>query len=193
VKAVVTGLAVLILVGIGIGLAMSRVAPDSAVPDDWPAAKAAHMRAEDQLRRAAEGRPVRAVGQAPASAGRAALTQGIMPLADGGPFRPWQFQGTNLWNGRVGARWEVVQAGGVPSDGPNAVWGPATSAGLFVYTRSPDPASPAAPKVIGIRVPSPAPRGMFTVRSVSGRRLTLSLPGSRAPYYFDVVTLRFTR
>lgn len=191
-----TGIAVTALAGLGAGvghwasviMAGGRPASDSPVPGNWPAAKADRMRAEDQLRRAAAGRPLlppqpaRARGT-PVPPERAALTEGIVPLAGGGPFRPSRFTGTNLWNGRVGDRWEVVQAGGVP----------AASAGLFVYTRSPDPASSDAPRVVGVRVPSPARRGLFTVRAVSGRMLTLSLSGSRTPYYFNVVTLRFTR
>lgn len=220
--AVMTGFAVLGLAAIGSGIpavmAGVRSAPNSPAPQGWPAAKAARMRAEDQLRQAAASRPLlpppalptaappssrsggiqqqsagNADGGTAAAAGQASLTQGIVPLADGGPFRPSQFLGTNLWNGRVGAQWEVVQAGGAPVDQALGAASPAASAGLFVYTRSPDPASAAAPRVIGIRTPSPDPRGMFTVRAVSGNVLTLSLSGSRQPYYFNVVTLRFTR
>lgn len=219
--AVMTGVTVIGLASIGWGIptvmasvrsAPVRSAPNLPAPRDWPAAKADHMRAEDQLRQAAASRPLMpppALPAAPsaasaggiqqqsagtaASAGQAGLTQGIMPLGNGGPFQPSQFLGTNLWNGRVGARWEVVQAGGIPADPALGAASPAASAGLFVYTRSPDPASAAAPSVIGTRAPSPDPGGMFTVSAVRGTVLTLTLSGSRHPYYFNVVTLRFTR
>ena len=115
-----------------------------------------------------------------------------MPLTAGGPFRPSQFLGTNLWNGPVHGQWEVVQAGGVPASQALDAASPSQEAGLFVYTRPPDPASATAPRVIGIRAPRPDPRGMFTVRNVSGAVLTLTLSGSAKPYYFNVVSLQFT-
>lgn len=204
-----------------------RSAPYVSVPDGWPAAKADRMRAEDQLRQQAVGRPLLpppALPVAPppqgpskgpgqidrqsarqpessaegsggeetwASSGQAALTQGIVPLADGGPFPPSRFLGTNLWNGRVGSRWEVIQAGALPADPALGAASPAAAAGVFVYTRSPDPASPAAPQVIGVRTPSPAPRGMFTIRRINAGVLTLSLSASRKLYHFNAATLRF--
>lgn len=123
---------------------------------------------------------------------QSALMPGIVPLSAGGPFSPSQFRGTNLWNGPVGGRWEVIQAGGVPAGGRSGA-ASGTRAGLFVYTRSPDPGSAAGAEVTGIRTPSPDPAGLFTVQGARGDALTLSLPGSRALYRFDVVSLRFTR
>ena len=228
--AVAAAVAVAGLAGAGIGvgtgipgvMAGTRSAPDSPVPPGWPAAKSGRMRAEDQLRQAAAGRPllpppalppleVASPPREPAaqSAGRvpqretaggavtdpgaqAALMPGIVPLTAGGPFSPSRFLGTNLWNGPVGGRWEVVQAGGVPAAGRPAD-ASAARAGLFVYTRSPDPASAAAPEITGVRAPSPDPAGMFTIRRARDGVLTLSLPGSRAPYRFTVATLRFSR
>lgn len=211
--AALAGLSVISLAGIGAGIpavmAGVRSVPPAPVPRGWPAAKAARMRAEDQLRQAAASRPLlpppalptassaelrqQAAGPHPASAtsnGQVSLTQGIVPLTAGGPFRPAQFLGTNLWNGPVGGRWEVVQAGGVPANRALGGSGP-LRAGLFVYTRSPDPASAEQPKITGIRTPLPDPRGTFTVRKASGAWLTLSLSGSAKPFYFNVVTLRF--
>lgn len=229
-----TGLAVTGLAGVGLAgtgspapavMAGVRSARSLALPDGWPAAKVERMRAADQLRRAAVGRPLLPPPALPAgapsaqgpgqvdrqsarlpdspaessggqetwaSAGQAALTQGIVPLANGGPFPSSRFLGTNLWNGRAGSRWEVIQAGGVPADPALGAASPAAAAGVFVYTRSPDPASSSAPRVVGVRVPVPAPRGTFTARRISGDVLTLSLSGSRKLYHFNAVTLRFT-
>lgn len=200
-----------------------RTAPAAPVPRGWPAAKASRLRAENQLRQAAAARPVLPppalpaagpFGPAPSSrseassgspriqrqsaksadsGAQASLGQGIVPLTAGGPFRPSRFLGTNLWNGLVRGRWEVIQAGGVPADQSLGAASPAARAGLFVYTRSPDPASAAAPRITGVRAPSPDPRGQFTVRTVHGDVLTLSLSGSPRRYHFNVVTLRFSR
>ncbi|MCL2583485.1 MAG: hypothetical protein FWE35_13640 [Streptosporangiales bacterium] len=195
--------------GAGLGvpavMAGTRSAPRSAAPRDWPAAKADRMRAENRLREAAARRPLRpppappagqssrkggrgplpqaAGGTVTASSSQAGLTSGIVGLAAGGPFGPSQFSGTNLWNGPVGGRWEVVQAGGTPSG----------RAGVFVYSRSQDPASGEAPRVAGIRVPPSGPEGRFAVRRADGDVLTLSAPGPGRAYRFNVVTLRFSR
>lgn len=201
--------AAIVLAGAGTGTALSipassagiRSAPGLSVPRDWPAAKADRMRAEDRLRQAAAGRPLlpppalsagqpargprfqSAGGTVTAPASQAELSSGIVPLQAGGPFDQSEFSGTNLWNGPVGGRWEVVQAGGTP----------AGRAGVFVYTRSQDPASGEAPRVTGILVPSPGPAGRFSVRRASGDVLALSAPGSRRMYHFNVVSLRFIR
>lgn len=210
--------AAILLAGAGIGVGLSvpavmagtRSAPGLGVPRGWPAAKAERMGAENRLRRAAASRPLRPPpalpagprsrrdgrGPRPQEAGgtimapgsQAALTPGIVPLKAGGPFAPSEFSGTNLWNGPVGGRWEVIQAGGIPSGsaGPDR-------AGVFVYSRSQDPASGAAPRVTGVRAPSSGPDGRFTVRRASGDVLTLSVPGPGRAYRFNVVTLRFSR
>jgi hypothetical protein len=203
--AAVAGLAAL---GAGVPAVMAGVhtVPASASPPGWPAAKTAHMRAENQPREQAGSRPLApppamAPALTPQDAGpdssstagsQSALTQGVLPLTAGGPFTPSQFLGTNLWNGPVGGDWEVVQAGGVPADRALGAASP-TVAGLFVYTRSPDPASSAAPKVTGVRVPGPRPSGEFTVRKATGGVLTLTLSGSGQKYFFNVATLRFTQ
>lgn len=183
----------------------TRSAPAAVVPRGWPAAKAERMRAQERMRRAAASRPLlpppavpagrparkgRPVplpqaggGTITASGSQAGLTAGIVSLKAGGPFAPSEFSGTNLWNGPVGGRWEVIQAGGTPSG----------RAGVFVYSRSTDPASGEAPRIAGIRVPSSGPHGRFTVRRASGDLLTLSVPGSSRAYRFNAVSLRFSR
>jgi hypothetical protein len=190
-------------------VAVDGEVPDAAVMANGPAVKEAALRAENRLRQAAAGRPLVAPGyaspagpageshpgQGPRSAAipapAAAHTAGILPLTAGGPFRSAQFLGTNLWNGPAGGRWEIVQAGGVPVDRALGAASP-EQAGLFVYTETSDPAAPAAPRIIGVRAPSPDPAGTFTVTSATGSLLTLTLSGSGAVYSFDVATLRFT-
>lgn len=185
------------------------------VPAGWPAAKAAAMAAENRLREQAAGRPVVAPdapdsavpatgAQAGAAAGtgaepqsaavapQAAYTAGILPLTDGGPFGSAEFVGTNVWNGPVGGRWEVVQAGGAPADRALGSASP-DKAGLFVYTESRNPAVSAGRVVAGVLAPSPDPPGQFTVARAAGDRLTLTLSGTRQRYYFDVLTRQFTR
>jgi hypothetical protein len=186
--------------------------PSVVATAGWPAAKASSMESEDQLREAAVGRPMvappttgpgeldpEAAPDAPAASGApaatapvppVAMTPGILPLTSGGPFNTSQFLGTNLWNGPVGGKWEVVQAGGVPVDPADSAASP-TRAGLFVYTESADPSSAAAPAVVGIREPAAGPKGMFTVLSTSGDMLTLTVSGSVQRYHFDLATLRF--
>lgn len=218
--AIAAGVTALFIAGIGVGIprvmAADRPVPVPApapagpgVPTGWPAAKAAAMAAENQSRQAAAGRPVVApaeIGsagaggkaiagtesQAAAMAPRAAYTAGILPLTDGGPFGSARFVGTNLWNGPVGGRWEVVQAGGSPTDRALGGVSP-TRAGLFVYTESPDPAVTAGRRVVGVLAPAADPRGSFTVAKARGNTLTLTLSGSRVPYYFNVATRVFTR
>lgn len=187
-----------------------RSAPPVPVPSGWPAAKASGLQAENNLRQAAAGRPLvapavpasgrwqaagpsagTAAGPA-ATATQAGLTPGILPLTAGGPFSSSQFIGTNLWNGPVHGQWEVVQAGGLPTHPALGAASP-TSAGLFVYTQPADPDAKAAPTVLGIRRPSPAVAGTFTVRTFADGVLTLSLSGSRASFYFDVATRQFVR
>lgn len=208
---VFVGFAVVCLAGIGVGIpaVMASVSsvPGPAIPPGWPADKVAGLQAENQMRQAAVNRPVvapaaplpaersRYVLAGPASAPvsqSGTLTPGIVPLTAGGPFDSSQFLGTNLWNGPAQAQWEVVQAGGVPTDPPLGAASP-TEAGLFVYTQSPDPAASSAQRVLGVLRPAPDPAGMFTVEKVAGDMLTLSLSGSRKAYYFDVATLRFVR
>ncbi|HEV3380082.1 MAG TPA: hypothetical protein VG142_03800 [Trebonia sp.] len=210
---IAAGFAALCLSGIGAAvprvLAAERSAPvstaasasapaGSGVPAGWPAGKAAAMTAENQLREASAGRPVVAPDgagterQAAAVAPQAAYTAGILPVTDGGPFDSSQFVGTNAWNGPVGGRWEVVQAGGAPADRALGAASPA-SAGLFVYTEPADPAATAGRRVSGILEPSPDPPGTFTVAKATGTTLTLALSGSRTLYYFDVLTRKFTR
>lgn len=205
--------AAILLTGTGIAaglnmpgvMAGTRSAPATALPQGWPAGKTEHMQAEERLRQAAAsrplvpppvlaaGRPARDGSRAPlrqaaggtvrVSEAQAGLTSGIVPLEAGGPFSPSEFSGTNLWNGPVAGRWEVIQAGGTPSG----------RAGVFVYSRSQDPASGQAPRVTGIRAPSSGPDGRFTIRRESGDTLTLAVPGSDRVYLFNVVSLRFSR
>jgi hypothetical protein len=172
----------------------------------WPASKTAAMASENQLRAAAAGKPVvppaeagqpgtTGTGtqqQAAAVAPGSAYTAGILPLTDGGPFTSAQFVGDNVWNGPVGGRWEVIQAGGAPTNGALGSASPA-KAGLFVYTESADPSATSGRRVTGILAPSPDPAGTFTVTKASGGTLTLTLSGSGATYYFDVATGKFTR
>lgn len=200
----------LVLAGAGTAVAVNvpgagagtRSAPASSVPRGWPTAKAARLRAENRLRQAAARRPLRpppalpgprpgravsgprlqdAGGTVTAPSSQAGLSAGIVGLEAGGPFRPSRFSGTNLWNGPVGGRWEVVQAGGTPSG----------RAGVYVYSRSQDPDSGAPPRVTGIRVPPSGPRGRFTVRQSSADTLVLAVPGSGRVYRFNVVSLCF--
>jgi hypothetical protein len=163
------------------------------------------MASENQLRAAAAGKPVvppagagqpGATGtgteqQAAALAPGSAYTAGILPLTDGGPFSSAQFVGADVWNGPVGGRWEVIQAGGVPTNGALGSASPA-KAGLFVYTESADPSVTSGRRVTGILAPSPDPAGTFTVTKESASTLTLTLSGSGTPYYFDVATGKFT-
>ncbi|MGH3167449.1 MAG: hypothetical protein ACRDN0_16360, partial [Trebonia sp.] len=130
--------------------------------------------------------------QAAAVAPHAAYDAGILPLTDGGPFSSAQFVGTNVWNGPDGGRWEVVQAGGAPTDRALGAASP-TRAGLFVYTEPADPAAASGRQVTGILAPSPDPSGTFTVTKAAGGTLTLALSGSSGPYYFNVATRKFTR
>lgn len=136
--------------------------------------------------------PARTHPQPAAAAPRAAYTAGILPLTDGGPFSSWRFVGTNLWNGAVSGRWEVVQAGGTPA---HRALGAASAdrAGLFVYTESTDPGTTAGRRTAGVFAPSPDPGGTFTVAKAAGGTLTLTLTGSRKRYFFDVATRTFTR
>lgn len=222
----ITGLAVTCLAGAGVVAAVGvpavmagiHTAPGPvAIPQDWPAGKAAGLRAEDQLREAAAGHPMVAPGSlefgglqrqaAERSAGgrsaggrsagtardaQAGFTEGVIPLTHGGPFQPAQFLGTNLWNGPVGGRWEVVQAGGVPRDRALGAASP-TRAAVFVYTRSANPASLAAPDVRGVIAPAAGPAGKFTITKVTGNILTLTADGSgKGTYHFDKISLRFT-
>ena len=213
-----TGAGVTSATGAGV---TSATGAGAGVPADWPAAKASAMQAENQMRAAATGRPVvapagtevsgtgvsgegasgtGAAGSGPEpqsaavsaaeSAPRAAYTAGILPLTSGGPFNSSQFLGTNLWNGPVRGHWEVVQAGGVPLDKALGAASP-TQAGVFVSTQSADPSAATAPVVRGVLAPSAAPAGTFTVKSVTGDILTLTVSGSSTLYHFDVVARRF--
>lgn len=218
---IAAGFSALCLAGIGVGIprvlaadrhasAPASVPAGPGVPAGWPAAKAAAMAGENQLREAAAGRPVVApaapagpgsAGARQASAGteqqsagvapQSSYTAGILPLTNGGPFDSSQFLGTNLWNGPVGGRWEVVQAGGVPADRALSAASP-TRAGLFVYTEPANPAAASGQVVTGVLAPSPDPSGEFTVAKAAGSTLTLTLSGSRTRYYFDLVTRTFT-
>jgi hypothetical protein len=225
-RIVIAGVAAAGLVTLGAGIpsvmAGIRSVPKTVVPQGWPAQKASGYEAENQSREQAAGRPLVAPGgEGPAgqqsgaqqrtdgpsaierqsarqqSAGQ--LTAGIVPLTSGGPFSQAQFTGTNLWNGPVGGRWEVVQAGSTA----------AGQAGLYVYTRSSDPASSSGPKVVGAITPAGDPAGTFTIEKASGGVLTLALsdPGTsdsaasgngasgngagQRQYTFDVTTLKF--
>ena len=161
------------------------------VPSGFPAAKAARFEAMDRLRQRAASIPAKPPSSGSTGAG---LVAGILGLHDGGPFGPAQFLGTNLWNGRVGNRWLVVQAGGVPTStaatAPRAKAAATAKAGLLVYSRSLRVDSP-RPRVLGvIRAPGD-PTGELTVDSVRGKLLELSLMGSRHTFRFDVAKLRF--
>src|SRR5437764_9717949 len=163
------------------------------VPSGFSPAKAARFRAMDWLRQRAATIPASAPS---GSSTAAALTGGIIGLHDGGPFTPAQFLGTNLWNGRVGGRWLVVQAGGVPLLGSASMpHGPASAAHLkaavFVYSRSTRPDSSASPRVFGVIRAPRNPTGELVVESVKGKSISLSLLGSRRVYRFNVATLRF--
>jgi hypothetical protein len=202
---IAAGFSALCLAGAGAGVprVMAAVRP---APAGWPAAKAAAMANENNLRAAAAGRPVVAPGgtsstgqggagtqpQAAAMAPRAAYTAGVLPLTAGGPFSSWQFVGTNLWNGPVNGQWEVVQAGGAPTNRSLGAASP-TKAGLFVYTESSNPAAASGQRVTGVLVPSPDPAGTFTVTKATGSTLTLTLSGSGTRYTFNVETRKFTR
>jgi hypothetical protein len=186
--------------------------PGVVAAKGWPATKASRLESEDRLRQAAASRPLVAPSTPPSAApggveresaadspaagtaadAPAAMTAGILPLTAGGPFNASRFLGTNLWNGPVDGQWEVVQAGGVPVNRALGAASP-TRAGLFVYTESADPSSPAAPVVAGVRTPPAGPAGMFTVRSVTGDVLTLTVSGSGQRYRFDLTTRRFVR
>jgi hypothetical protein len=66
-----------------------------------------------------------------------------------------------------------------------------------VYTRSSDPASPAAPDVLGAVTPAAGPAGELTITKITGHVLTLSLGGgsgnsAKKTYRFDTAALRFT-
>ena len=193
-KVVIAGiLTVACLLGLSLGadaVASSgfRIAPPLPVPSGWPADKAARFEAENALRESAASRLLVAP---PEAANRTELDAGILALADGGPFNSSQFHGTNLWNGPINGVWEVVQAGGVPTNLVALGTASPAVAGLFVDTESTDPASPASPRVIGIITPSPDPSGKFTIQTISGGILTLALSGSSQLYHFNVATLQF--
>jgi hypothetical protein len=163
------------------------------VPSGYSGAKVAMFNAEDQLRQqAAAGAPA----PPPSTASDVELHAGILGLHDGGPFGPGQFVGTNLWNGPVNGEWLVVQAGGAPTVPPGSMPpGPDgaadAKAGVFVYSRSSDPYSTAAPVIHGVILPSNGPTGEFTVQSAQGDVLTLALSGSSATYTFNLQTLTF--
>jgi hypothetical protein len=220
-RIIIAGVAAAGLVALGAGIpsVMAGVhsVPKTVVPPGWPAQKASGYEAENQPREQAAGRPLVAPGgegpagqhsgaqrrtdgpsaieqQSAAQQSAGQLTAGIVPLTAGGPFSQAQFTGTNLWNGPVGGQWEVVQAGSTA----------AGRAGLYVYTRSPDPASSSGPKVVGVITPAGDPAGTFTIEKASAGVLTLALSASgpddsdasgngpaQRQYTFDVTTLKF--
>lgn len=162
--------------------AEARPAPPGA-----SAAKAAVWAQADLSRQQAAYRPVRAPDVTPM---KAQYVPGILPLHDGGPFSAQQFVGSNLWNGPVSGSWEVVEAGGVPGSAGN---GPSTkTAGLYVYTEGTDPSAQGPETVAGVLQPANAPAGSFTITSVSGSILTLSLSGSSSQWQFDTGTRQFS-
>lgn len=122
----------------------------------------------------------------------ATYTSGIIGEHGGEPvFSHEKFIGNNLWNGPVNGMWEVIYAGGVPTNLADPFSGPELPA-VFVYKEGINPNAPGKPDTIGIIKLPGNTQGELTAISESGNNLVLRMSGGTPnTILFNVATLQF--
>lgn len=167
---------------------MNAAPPAQAIPSGYPAAKASVLAAEDSARLKNSGKPIVPASFPPI---RGTLVRGIYVPGQDPELRD-EFSITNAWAGPGLGAWEAVDAGSIPlATGEGLTDHAHDTAAIFVSTGPTDPNSAVPRTIVGIFKPGQDLRGQFTITSVHGTTITLSLSGSSTVYYFDTSTVRY--
>jgi hypothetical protein len=146
------------------------------------------LAAEDRARLKNSGKPIVPASFPPI---RGTLVRGIYVPGQDPQLRD-EFSITNAWAGPGLGAWEAVDAGSIPmATGEGLTDHARDKAAIFVFTGSTDPNSALPRTILGIFKPSQDLHGQFTITSIHGTTITLSLSGSSTVYHFDTSTLRF--
>jgi hypothetical protein len=167
---------------------MNAAPPAQVIPSGYPAAKASVLAAEDRARLRYSGKPMVSASFPPI---QGTLVRGIYVPGQDPQLRD-EFSITNAWAGPGLSAWEAVDAGSIPlATGEGLTDHARDEAAIFVFTAPTDPNSALPRTIVGIFKPSQDLHGQFTITSIDGTTITLSLSGSSTVYHFDTSTLRF--
>jgi hypothetical protein len=162
--------------------------PTRAIPPGYPAAKASVLAAEDSARLRNAGKPMVSASFPPI---QGTLIRGIFVPGQDPQLRD-EFSITNAWGGPGLGAWEAVEAGSIPlATGEGLTDHARDEAAIFVFTTPTDPNSAIPSTIIGTFTPRQDLHGQFTITSIDGTTIALSLSGSSTVYRFDTSTLTF--
>jgi hypothetical protein len=162
--------------------------PAQAIPSGYPPAKASVLAGEDRARLKNAGKPIVPASFPPI---QGTLVRGIYVPGQDPQLRD-EFSITNAWAGSGLGAWEAVDAGSIPlATGEGLTDHARDEPAIFVFTEPTDPNSAVPRTIVGVFKPSQDLHGQFTIVSIDGTTITLSLSGSSNIYHFDTSTLRF--
>jgi hypothetical protein len=168
---------------------MNAAPPAQVFPSGYPPAKASVLAAEDRARLRNSGKPMVSASFPPI---QGTLISGIYVPGQDPQLRD-EFSITNAWAGPGLGAWGAVDAGSIPlATGEGLTDHAHDDAAIFVFTASVDPNSAVPRTIVGIFRPSQDLHGQFTITSINGTTITLSLSGSSTVYHFDISTLRYS-